>query len=106
MDNFICENGVSHNTSIRFSKTFIILALAAVLFATGSAQALTFSGSAPGNDPGQTNSASLTFSLFVSGGTTNLFVTLENTAGYKPNDPADILTAVFFTIPGDPALTR
>jgi len=89
-----------------FFKLLIPLALATIVFTANPAQALTFTGSAPGNNPGQTNSASVTFSLFVSGSTTDLFITLENTAGYKPNDPADILTALFFSIPGDPSLTR
>jgi hypothetical protein len=52
-----------------------------------------YTGTAPGNDAGETNSASVISNLFVSGTTTNLIVTLTNTALYKPNDPPDILTA-------------
>ncbi len=63
-------------------------------------------GPGPGNDVGETNSASVVFNLSVSGMTTNLIVTLTNTALYKPNDPPDILTAVFFSLAGDPTLTK
>jgi hypothetical protein len=68
--------------------------------------AVTFSGSDVGNDSGETNKASATFDLSVLGTTTNLVVTLANTAVYTPNDDPDILTAVFFTLAGNPTLTR
>jgi hypothetical protein len=83
---------------------FLLAALAFV--PTPSRASVTFTGSAPGNNPGETNSASVSFYLFVSGTITNLEVTLSNTATYKPNDPADILTALFFKIDGDPSLIR
>lgn len=74
--------------------------------ATPARSAVTFTGTALGNDKGQTNSASVVFNLSVSGTTTNLIVTLTNTALYKPNDPPDILTAVFFSLTGDPTLAK
>ena len=81
--------------------------MAVLAFAATPAQsAVTYTGTAPGNDAGETNSASVVFNLSVSGPTTNLIVTLTNTALYKPNDPPDILTAVFFSLTGDPTLTK
>src|SRR5258708_7356641 len=80
--------------------TFLISAL--VFVATPAKSAVTFSGTGPGNNAGETNSASVTFSLSISGTATNLLVTLTNLATYKPNDPSDILTAVFFSLAGDP----
>jgi hypothetical protein len=65
---------------------------------------ITFSGTATGND--EVLSASASFDLAASGTTTQLIVTLTNTGGYNPNDPADILTGIFFLLPGDPMLTR
>jgi hypothetical protein len=73
---------------------------------TSASAAVTFGGSAAGNDAGETNSATATFALSVSGTTTDLVITLTNTADYKPNDPPDMLTAVFFTLSGDPTLTK
>ena len=84
----------------------IVLVIAALGFGASARAFAIYTGNGAGNDPGQTNSASVTFDLFVSGPTTNLIVTLANTATYKPNDPADMLTAVFFSIVGDPTLTR
>ncbi|HTS17187.1 MAG TPA: XDD4 family exosortase-dependent surface protein [Verrucomicrobiae bacterium] len=68
--------------------------------------AVTYSGSAAGDDPGETNSATATFALSTSGTATDLVVTLTDTAAYKPNDAADILTSVFFTLAGDPTLAK
>lgn len=84
----------------------VLLVAALVFVATPSRASVTFSGSGVGNNSGETNRASVTFSLFVSGTFTGLEVTLMNTATYKPNDPADILSAVFFKVVGDPQLTR
>jgi hypothetical protein len=83
-------------------------ALAAALsFSMTPANAtITFSGSAAGNDLGETNSAIAAFALSVSGGATDLVITLTDTALYKPNDAPDILTSVFFTLAGDPTLTK
>jgi hypothetical protein len=85
--------------------TLFLLATLAFI-ATPSRATVTFIGSGPGNNSDETNSASVTFNLFVSGTITNLEVSLSNTATYKPNDPADILTALFFRIDGDPSLIR
>src|SRR6266404_5012228 len=73
---------------------------------TSADAAVTFNGTAAGNGAGQTNKATVTFALTISGTTTNLLVTLTNLGTYKPNDPPDILTGVFFTIPGDPTLSK
>jgi hypothetical protein len=64
-----------------------------------------FVGSSAGNDSGELNSASVSFDLAILGTTTNLVVTLRNTATYDPNDPSDILTAVFFSLSGNPSLS-
>src|SRR5258706_9619838 len=87
--------------------TWVAVLIAALAFvATPAKSAVTFTGTEPGNDAGETNSASVTFSLSISGTATNLLVTLTNLATYKPNDPSDILTAVFFSLAGDPTLTK
>ena len=90
---------------ISSSKFFIALALAAFAMTPAKA-AVTFGASGLGNDTGETNSATATFNLFVSGTTTDLVITLTNTAKYDPNDAPDILTGVFFTLAGDPTLTK
>jgi hypothetical protein len=98
-----------HSSSIsKFSvRTWAAMLAATLAFvATPARSAVTYTGTAPGNDAGETNSASVIFNLSVAGTTTNLIVTLTNTALYKPNDPPDILTAVFFSLTGDPTLTK
>lgn len=104
---------IQHNrsliTPIGFFRLLSALALAALVFATAPAKAaVTFSGSglANSNSAGETNTATATFDLSISGTTTNLVVTLSNTAVYTPNDDPDILTAVFFTLAGNPTLTK
>ncbi|HVM60357.1 MAG TPA: XDD4 family exosortase-dependent surface protein [Verrucomicrobiae bacterium] len=89
-------------------RGFCAVALAAALIftITSANAAVTYNGRAPGDDPGETNSATATFALLVSGNTTDLVVTLTDTAAYKPNDSQDILTSVFFTLAGDPTLTK
>jgi hypothetical protein len=93
--------------SIVPSKAFVAVVLTALVLATAPArgQSVTFSASAPGNDFGETNKATAVFKISTSGTTTDLVITLTNTAQYKPNDPSDILTAVAFWLPGDPSLT-
>jgi hypothetical protein len=94
-------------SSIGFFKSITTLALAAFVFMGAPAKAaVTYSGAAVGNDSGETNKATAVFDLSISGTTTNLIVTLSNTATYNPNDGPDILTAVFFTLAGNPTLTR
>jgi len=103
----MATNSISKKFCISFFKVIVAASLAVFVFATTPAKAaVTYSGSALGNGAGQTNSATATFDLSISGTTTDLIVTLSNTAKYKPNDGPDILEAVFFTITGDPALTR
>ncbi|HXI85181.1 MAG TPA: XDD4 family exosortase-dependent surface protein [Verrucomicrobiae bacterium] len=84
----------------------VMLMAALTILATSAQSATTYIASSPGNDAGETNKASATFSLSLSGTTTNLLVSLTNLAKYKPNDPQDILTAVFFSLTGDPTLTK
>jgi hypothetical protein len=83
-----------------------MLAAGLIVLAPPAEAAITFSVSAPGNDSGETNAASVTFDLSISGPITNLIVTLSNDATYIPNDLPDILSGVFFTIAGNPTLTR
>jgi len=90
--------------TLRLFAGIAVLTLASVM--TPANAAVTFSGHAAGNDAGETNSATVTFALTVSGTTTDLVVTLTNTANYKPNDGPDMLTAVFFTLTGDPTLSK
>jgi len=84
----------------------VILMAALAIVATPARAGMTYIASSPGNDAGETNKASATFTLSLSGTTTNLLVSLTNLATYKPNDPQDILTSVFFSLTGDPTLTK
>ncbi len=82
-------------------NSFIVLAVAACVFATAPAEAaVTFSGSGSGL------SASAQFALTISGTTTDLVVTLTNTGTNAPVTSADMLSAVYFVIPGNPSLSR
>lgn len=72
--------------------SFGILTLAS----SAAASPLTFVGASG------SHSASVSFD--ISG--TDLLVTLTNTSGADTLEPTDLLTAVFFTIAGDPSLTR
>jgi hypothetical protein len=82
------------------------LAVALTFAMTPANAAVTFGGSAAGDDAGETNAATIVFALSVSGDTTDLVITLTDTATYKPNDGSDILTSAFFTLAGDPTLTK
>src|SRR5258708_40017336 len=84
----------------------VILIAALAIVAPPAQSAVTYTGSSPGNDAGETNRASVTFSLSLSGTTTNLLVSLTNLATYKPNNSPDILSAVFFSLAGNPTLTK
>jgi len=94
----------SHTITLRRWVAMLLIGLAFV--ATPAKSAVTYTGTGPGNDAGETNKASVTFSLSVSGTTTNLLVTLTNLATYKPNNSPDILSAVFFSLAGNPTLTK
>jgi hypothetical protein len=75
----------------------IFSAAAVVVFGAVTAKAIpvTFSGSL--------DSLSASASFDKSG--TNLLVTLANTSGSDVGNPSQVLTAVFFSLAGDPALT-
>jgi hypothetical protein len=81
------------------NATFLVALTLFVVVSTG--YGLTFTASKPGDNPGETLKAKATFVV----SNLNLVVTLENTATFDPNDPADILTAVIFNIQGNPKLT-
>ena len=75
----------------------------AVIFVVGNAtHGLTFTANVHGDDANETLSASATFVV------TNLqlVITLSNTASFDSDDSADILTGIFFKLPGDPAFAR
>ena len=91
-------------------KKYAMGLVALVLFiAVGSAHGLTptntngltFTATGPGNAPGETLDASATFVI----SNLELIVYLSNTGTFDPNDPADILTSIFFKIDGNPDLT-
>lgn len=74
----------------------IVLVGATCMATSAVAAPITFTGSSG------TQSAKVVFDIV--GG--NLQVTLTNTGAFDDTVPADILTAVFFKISGDPALSR
>ncbi len=80
-------------------RGLVALALSIVV---NTAHGLTFTATGLGDDTSKTLSASATF--VVSG--LKLVITLSNTASNDPDKSAEILTGVFFTLAGDPALTR
>ena len=65
------------------------------------ATAVTLTGTGPGG-----RSASVTFDTFSLMGINYLTVVLTNTATYDSQIPTEILTAIFFSLPGDPTLSR
>jgi hypothetical protein len=85
----------------RDNNVIVACVALAALAVTCETQALTFTGTGPGNNPGQTLQASATFTV----SNLELVVTLANTAAFDPNDAPDILTGIFFTIDGDLTLT-
>src|SRR5271154_6694362 len=77
--------------------------VALAMFVIGnSAHGLTFTATGHGDESNKTLSAKVTFVV------TNLqlVITLSNTAAFDSDDRADILTGIFFTLGGDPTLTR
>lgn len=66
-----------------------------------TARGQTFTTTGPGSAPGETLSATATFSV----SDLNLIVTLSNTGAFAPVNANDILTGVFFTLSGDLKLT-
>jgi hypothetical protein len=84
-------------------KTVVRGLVALTLVIVGNtARGLTFTGTGPSDETNRTLSASATFTV------TNLqlVITLSNTATFDPDDSADILTGIFFTLAGDPPLAR
>ena len=79
-----------------------LVALAAVFVVGNAAHGLTFTATGHGDDTNETLSASATFVI------TNLqlVITLSNNGTFDPDDTADILTGIYFTLAGDPLLTR
>ncbi len=65
------------------------------------ATAVTLTGSGPDG-----RSASVTFETITDATTTYLKVTLSNTATYDSSIPTHILTGIYFSLPGDPTLSR
>ncbi len=65
------------------------------------ATAVTLTGTGPGG-----RSASVTFETITDATTTYLKVTLSNTATYDSSIPTHILTGIYFSLPGDPTLSR
>jgi predicted small secreted protein len=61
----------------------------------------TFTATGLGKDPGETLSASATFTI----SNLDLVVALSNTGTFDPANADDILTGIFFTLSGDPTLT-
>jgi PEP-CTERM motif-containing protein len=85
----------------RDKNVIIACAVLAASVVVPEIHASTFTGEAPGNNPGQILQASATFTV----SNLELIVTLSNTATFDPNVAPDILTGIFFTIDGDPVLT-
>jgi hypothetical protein len=75
--------------------------LIAVTVSPSHATAVTLTGTGTGG-----RSASVTFDTFTDITTTYLSVTLTNTAIYDSSRPSQILTAIFFSLPGNPTLSR
>jgi hypothetical protein len=85
----------------------VVVAVTALGITTTPADAeVTFSTTATGSDRGELSSATAMFDLSISGTVTDLVVTLTNTAKTNSHDLSDILTGVFFELPGDPILSR
>ena len=78
-------------------RLLIFVALISVLAFAGFAQALPMTFSA--------SSGSLSASATFETSGSNLIVTLTNTSAADVTVPSDVLTAVFFTLAGDPTLT-
>lgn len=86
------------------SRQLLLLGIAALAIfwvGTGVLQASIFTGSGTNPNTGQAIAASVEFT--VSG--SDLVVTLKNT-GADVLAPTDVLTGVFFSLAGDPTLTR
>jgi hypothetical protein len=100
------RNTYSARGTITMNKTFRIAAWFALMLGMSATRGLalpvTFTGSGTNAVSGTGLAASVSFD--VSG--SNLIVTLTNTSLAGVSVPSDVLTAVFFSITGNPALTR
>lgn len=90
------------NTQFLIGSSVAGTALAVSLLTAVPAQALTFTGS--GTNPASTLPISAAADFSTSG--SNLVVQLTNTSAADVLVPSDVLTAVFFTLPGNPTLSR
>lgn len=83
-------------------KTVVRGFVALLLSMIGSmAQGITYTATGQGDATNKTLSASASFAVFDQ----KLIITLSNTATYDANDANDILTAIFFSITGNPTLS-
>src|SRR5580698_552182 len=80
-------------------RGLVALALSIVV---NTAHGLTFTATGPGDDTNTMLGASASFVI----SDLKLVITLSNTASNDPDQSAQILTGIFFTLAGDPALTR
>jgi|SRR5579871_2995985 len=80
-------------------RFFVALALFAI--SAQARAAVTFEASGNGVTPTSKLKASVVFAVSNS----DLVVTISNLGTFDPSKPEDILTALFFEIPGDPKLT-
>jgi hypothetical protein len=91
--------------SERVGKWLLGVGMGALLVAAPAtpshATAVTLTGSGSGS-----RSASVTFDNITLFGSNFLEVTLTNTATYDPTFSSQILTAIFFNLPGNPTLTK
>jgi hypothetical protein len=86
-----------------FKRFFVVLAAVGLVgLAATPARALTFSASGTNPEGGQALSASADF--IISG--SELHITLTNTSTADVLAPSDVLTALYFNVAGNPALTR
>jgi hypothetical protein len=79
-------------------RGFVALLLSMIV---SMAQGITYTATGQGDATNKTLDASATFAVVNH----DLVITLSNTAKYDADDANDILTALFFKISGDPALT-
>ena len=79
-----------------------LVALAVIFVVGNAAHGLTFTANGHGDDANETLNASSAFVV------TNLQLvnTLSNAGTFDPDDSGDILTGIFFKLPGDPAFAR
>jgi hypothetical protein len=77
-----------------------VVAAFAIVTVGATARGQTVTASGRGDAPGETLSATATFTV----SNLDLIVTLSNTGTFDPVDANDVLTGIFFTVNGDPKL--